>query len=557
MPREQQKILATNNLINAIFAQNHEQIEHAIENGADINCRVIKVDGKYRIATDDDLITIERDNHVLPFANTTTLLNILARGEIKDSDHQIARILMEHGAQLDAIDYASYWTAWGNHPVNYFQNTPLLNAIANNNLGFALLYMDFLDNLPENDRKQILDYKDKFIDGEHSALEFAIRRGFSGLAMRIVKAGANVNPTPFKYAQDATPLHMACMILGQSRVSQGNKWDDELGSDLELILTLLEYNADFTIQVPTDIYTGQTNGWFQSNVTAFDHIDISQGEVNSRIFNYIQACNAPAMFPKQVGQINHCFHDEESFLCPRAQELKEQQSRAKYLKSKQFQKTDKIILQKAILKRIINHYLSIYEDNEIRQIDLDRLTVDEIIARLVNHYQGDWFFVMMQYGGIFYNSNKESADDVLLPEEIQDEIASEQVEDETRLEASNNTTVEGSIEARVNNPSNEILQNQPISSSFLINVLSHPYAKIAGLILIVAGLGVAIVGTCGIAGIAVGISALVSKILLTSGASSVVVGGAGFFIKSKIAQDNQDNIDTLESNPDNPDNNLR
>ena len=93
--------------------------------------------------------TVEVDYEVR-MVGTTTLLNILARKETqkKQGTLELAELLMQRGAELGAIDYASYWEAWGNCAKNYFQNTPLLNAIAIDNQEFAHLYLRFLNNHP-------------------------------------------------------------------------------------------------------------------------------------------------------------------------------------------------------------------------------------------------------------------------------------------------------------------------------------------------------------------------------------------------------------------------
>lgn len=424
------KVQTTQALIDAINQGEYEAAESAIQQGADVNCRIKKRGDGYRIALDNELqckqVDFERpyvnggrcaEDEILyevPMVNTTTLLNVISRLDVECRDNQLklARLLMENGAELGAIDYASYWVSWGPKAPNYFQNTPLLNAIANENHSFALLYMEFLLKLEEDQRKSILDYKDKFIAGFHTALEFAIRRGFSHLATQIVRAGANPNPQPFIFSYGGkSPLHMACMILGQSNIK--NRWHPVLGSGLELILTLLEHGAEFNSTVSTDIFTGFDplfpilQSWKKAELAAFDHIDVACQSLSERPFDYVGACNAPCLSPTKSGQIKHPFLDEDSFLSGLARVYWGLRTRETYLASEQFQTIDKLILQRAILKRIIRDFLAQYEDDsELRSLEESDIEVQEMIDRLLEHPQHEFFYEQLQYGGIIYHADK-------------------------------------------------------------------------------------------------------------------------------------------------------
>ena len=426
---------ATTQLINAIFDGNYDCAQNAIDEGADINCRVIKeISGGYRIASDAELRQTMRQSvpttcygqfnsivevdYEVPMVGTTTLLNILARKETqkKQGTLELAELLMQRGAELGAIDYASYWETWGNYAGNYFQNTPLLNAIAMENQGFAHVYLRFLNKLDENPRQEILNYKDKFEAGFHTALEFAIRRGFSKLATDIVRAGADTNPQPFIFAYAGqSPLHMACMSLGVGWIKKISDWHLELGSGLDLILTLLEHGADWNLAASTEVLKVLDETvrppmriWETIALTPFDHIDISvQGLQSERLFNVVKACQAPAFRPGIVGQIKHPFHEEYSFRCQLVQQFYPLNTRAVYLKSDCFQKRDKIILQKAILKRILKDFmLTSLEDDVLNDWDIDAREVGDTIDRMERFFEsmskGRWFTNQLCNSGIYY-----------------------------------------------------------------------------------------------------------------------------------------------------------
>ncbi|WP_155823533.1 hypothetical protein [Legionella shakespearei] len=76
-----------------------------------------------------------------------------------------------------------------------------------------------------------------------------------------------------------------------------------------------------------------------------------------------------------------------------------------------------------------------------------------------------------------------------------------------------------------------------LSPSFLLQVLTHPAVKAIGAVLLLAGVAGIIVGTCGLAGVAVGISALFAKILIGVGAGTTIASGIGFFASSKLSKD--------------------
>lgn len=348
---------ATQDLINAVQEGDLEKARQALAHSANVNCRVHLPTMK--IASPDQLKNTQVDEAVpqygqndgeveatdkvaytVPMADTTTLLNMLARSAASGTQLEMAKLLMDHGAELGAIDYASYWTTWGKKAPNYFQNTPLLNAIACNNLPFAELYMTYLVRLDKTQREEILNYKDKFIAGYHSALEFALRRGYSGLAATIVKAGADVNPQPFIYSYaGGSPLHMACMLLGTSRI-RNNKWHPVLGSDLDLVIALIEHGADCYKKTKTVVWRNGSSGSGRFvphtiELTPLDHLNRYSTQ-----FDYKEACVAPAFKPTKAGQIKHPFYEEECFLSPEAMSGYNSGMRAAYLQSEQFLQED-------------------------------------------------------------------------------------------------------------------------------------------------------------------------------------------------------------------------
>jgi hypothetical protein len=395
----------TMQLIQALRLGNLTETRVAIELGADVNCRVKFKDGVVTIATSDDLamqLTSECEpqtadmpayegvvQYTVPMARTTTLLNLLARKifpeEQLENNCALADILMHHGAELGGIDHQSFWSSWGDAPQNYFQNTPLLNAIASENLDFAICYMKHIAHLDEASRCEILNYKDKFIAGFHTALEFAIRRGYSGLASSIVCAGADTNPQPFVYAYGGkSPLHMACMLFGNSMTKKGT-WSPILGNDLQLIVDLLEHGADYTLPVMT-VVSGESQ---PIGLTPFDYIPEMLVSTHASRFNIIHACSCRAFSP-QRGQVRHPFNEEECFIAKQAQsnylkDINNKTARSRYLESQQFLKTDIQILQKTWLKRVMRDYNKIFYDD----------TLDGLLA-LIDDSSLDFYFFVEQ-----------------------------------------------------------------------------------------------------------------------------------------------------------------
>lgn len=438
-----QTLKSTQALIQAVIAGNVEEARTAIARGGNVNCRIIETPNQgYRVANPHELSETLRgegspetggqDNpkkyelvaYEVPMVGTTTLLNLLAtcqaaRESVNNS--ALSVLLMDNHAELGGIDYASSWASWGPHPANYFQNTPLLNAIACQNISFAMLYMEYLQKLDEAPRKEILNYKDKFIAGFHTALEFAIRRGYSNLAISIIQAGADVNPQPFVYAYAGqSPLHMACMLYGNSKVKNG--WNPKLGSDLDLIITLLEYGADYRLGVTTAVYDGiqkEAGGppyiqkWKKINLTAFDHLDVSLVPDNSSIhrshFDYLHACESPAFKPAQVGQIKHPFYEEECFLSPFASHAWGVKLRYRYLTSDEYQKIDKYRIQSALLQRIIRDYQKdLPGEDPIKKINHADKAVEtaETVDTLLKHKHSAWFEERLKLAGILYTIEK-------------------------------------------------------------------------------------------------------------------------------------------------------
>lgn len=613
---------ATTKLINAIFDGNYDCAQNAIHEGADINCRVVKEIQGYRIASDAELrrtmrqsvrsncyeqidSTVEVDYEV-PMVGTTTLLNILARKETQkiQGTLQLAELLMQCGAELGAIDYASHWQEWGDCVKNYFQNTPLLNAIAMDNQGFAHVYLRFLNKLDENPRQDILNYKDKFEAGFHTALEFAIRRGFSQLATDIVRAGADTNPQPFIFAYAGqSPLHMACMNLGQSWMKTAQYWHPELGSDLELILTLLEHGADWNLAASTQVCKGWDNRlglrsiiWEKIALTPFEHIDISmQGLQSKRPLDVVNACQAPAFRPGIVGQIKHPFHEEYSFRCQLAQQLSSSSPRAAYLNSNFFQERDKIILQKAILKRILKDFMltSLDEDDVFNHWDIDVREIEDTIDWMGRFFKSrskeEWFDDQLCNSGIYYIGSAMSpklrpklsieenpiatlavrnkiacckindSDSVFqyaanlqqntLPVgAVTDVPASAPVPDDTNTKHANVeaisqtalsvTTQEQEFFSSISEVTTPISpdaseeSNPPVTASFFLQILAHPSVNVIGAILILAGVAGLLFGGIGLFGIGVGLN------LMTAVSAGVAVTGtglgvAGFFASSR------------------------
>lgn len=553
---------ATRDLINAINHGERQRAAEAIQRGADVNCRIIQIDDRqdiiaYRVAEDHELLikNVEYQKscawisqsqaahdvvYEVPMVDTTTLLNIVSKRAIQNKDNQIglAQLLMANGAELGAIDYAGYWKGWGKFAPNYFQNTPLLNAIAEEQLDFALLYMQFLTRLDEDKRRQILNYKDQFCAGFHTALEFAIRRGFSQLATQIVRAGADPNPQPFIYAYAGqSPLHMACMMLGQSRLK--DKWDINLGSDFELVIALLEYGANFNLTVSTEVFRGYRKAmglsvpiWEKVEIAAFDHIDVQWDSLSlSRPFDYVSACNAAAFSPVQEGQIKHPFHEEYSFRSRLAQRLIASKSRSKYLASDHYQRTDKVILQQAILKRIIHDFLNTHNEQDpfLRNLDIHSMEVQTVVDILLQHAQNDHFKAQLQYGGILYNADKEARTLILPPDENNPLLHPKLKNKLLHLSSNNATALQISVTDRL-----ELEPLPAVSASLLLKILSHPVTKVMGAIVLFAGIAGIILGSCGLAGVAVGISALLAKVFVGVGVGATVASAVGFFASSRV-----------------------
>lgn len=196
-------------LLDAVIHHKHDQARQAIAAGADVNQGIVQ--------------TNERDEET-----ETTLLNIVASS--KPDDGEMARILIYAGADIGARDA--------------HRNIPLLNAIAVGNVKFAQAYMQCLMDVdPMTDRKHfdraaranILNYKNPTRENSYTALEFAIRRGFSELAISIIQAGANPNPA----CSNESPLRMACMLLGYASVANQYAY-----APLDLITTLIKYGAE-------------------------------------------------------------------------------------------------------------------------------------------------------------------------------------------------------------------------------------------------------------------------------------------------------------------------
>lgn len=435
---------STEDLVAAVSAGDEDGAKKAIANGADVNCRLIFGNDGLCIATPEELSRTKSNTHrpsddvvsvqdketkvtyEVPMVGTTTLLNLLARREMpKVADAtknlSLSRLLMENGAELGAIDYQSYWSDWGDRAENYFQNTPLLNAIASYNLEFAQLYMEHLQHLDLDKRQEILNYKDKFRAGFHTALEFAIRRGYSGLATSIVHAGADTNPQPFVYCYGGkSPLHMACMLLGNSYTDKG--WHKRLGSDLELITTLLEYGADYTKKAKTEVYTGQPfiNGagytWEKQDLFPFHYLDGAIGTGGESTLDFIGACDSPAFSPEKKGQVKHPFHEENCFLDQIASALRTFKCREKYLKSPRFLQKDRVILQKALLKRIVLDYQNTFLDGKpLKGVDLNNIDIDNTLTVLTK-INTNWMDIRMSSYFCFRGS-KPDTEETAIPDE--------------------------------------------------------------------------------------------------------------------------------------------
>lgn len=193
-------------------------------------------------------------------------------------------------------------------------------------------------------RRSILDYKDHFRDGYHTALEFAIRRGYLNLASRIVWAGADPNPRLCAHSKNQTPLHMAFMLLGRfSRVNKRDNsvtFDERLGSGFELIQALLLNGAK--IEEKASITHTNAEGIIQrAEMTPLDHLFFSQDHPNayngpgplsaSATLGYFDSRPCP-------WHMVHPFHDAGSLLCPEAQryehmQIKDETPRQHYFKS--------------------------------------------------------------------------------------------------------------------------------------------------------------------------------------------------------------------------------
>jgi ankyrin repeat protein len=546
---------ATKKLIEAIKCGDVEKTHQAIQEGGDVNCRVIDTRDGYRIASDDELKTsinnrkttnrfesIEVEYEV-PMVDTTTLLNILARHSPGNTTSlALAEILMNHGAELGAIDYASYWIGWVKLAQNYFQNTPLLNAIATYNLDFAYCYLRFLGRLDEDKRKEILDYKDKFEAGFHTALEFAIRRGYSQLAKDIVDLGANPNPQPFIYSYAGkSPLHMACMNLGQSWVPARNKWHKTLGSDLDLILVLLEHGADFNLTVDTEIYIDHIKKQCKTIPLApFDHIDISTVDLSDRSIDPYESCQLPAFSPKKKGQIKHPFNEDESFRSPMAH----YENRKTYLTS-QFKTTDKIIIQNAIIKRIISDFTSEFEISEelsafivclIDSEDSLTETFGLLDMNILSEPQRSFLDRQLRYGGMYYDENKTltfppiipNNDNPILNLARSNKIPHCPINEYERLVKYVTDLPE--IDANEQEADVPVDQNatQDLDPSLLLSILAQPATKILATLFIVAGIaGLACGGSAALIGVSAG------SIVIACG-----LGIAGFFARSNTTTSN-------------------
>ena len=418
--------MSTHKLIQAILMGDIEAATLAIENGADVNCRIIKTANGFELASEQQLNAI-LENNITPIApversyykvdrpGTTTLLNLLAtlvapKGD-KSNCIPLSNLLMEHNADLSAFDCLTHWESWGNAASNYFQNTPLLNAIAFNNIAFATAYMAHLSKLELPKRQAILNYKDQFSAGFHTALEFAIRRGYCHLAVQIVRAGADTNPQPFIYSYGGkSPLHMACMIYGYApRLTKG------INSDLELIITLLEHNADYKKIADTEVFTNTSSShrWTHVSLTPFDYLDVDVYGTNiEHGFNYLEACDAPAYSPKITGQIKHPFHEENCFILDNNVLIgRQMRLRKQHLNSTVYSNQDKHSIQAALLKRLFQDYQSTFPDSE-NQLNISSICTDnvaEIMETTMNSLseeEADWFYRHAQWSGLAYSQSK-------------------------------------------------------------------------------------------------------------------------------------------------------
>lgn len=81
---------------------------------------------------------------------------------------------------------------------------------------------------------------------------------------------------------------------------------------------------------------------------------------------------------------------------------------------------------------------------------------------------------------------------------------------------------------RTQQPKQVVPPDTTLSSTFLLQILAHPAAKIVTAILALAGLACIIAGSCGLAGVAA-IPLLASAVLVGVGTSAALVGGLGFF----------------------------
>jgi len=388
----------------------------ALDDRANVNCRIkVGAESKLFLVSEEDvdgfkletrdLPRYERSSkpnkYRLPMRGTTTLLNYLAT---KNDLTEIAELIMERGADLGVIDYSRSWVSPNYERgaiENYFQNTPLLDAIASENIDFANVYMTFLEKLSPNRKKEILDYKDKFQDGFHTALEFSIRRGYMALACKILQEGANPNPTQFVHSHDASPLHMACMLLGTTWT--GSRWCEDLGSGVELIISLLNSGADATKIAKTFIYQGRSGG--MDSYTSEDrapavYLNIEIDTFKSQKFQeqIINCTQRPSYRPSKKGDIRHPFEEECSFLCKTASRYRSSHNREKYFSSAQFQK-DKERLQAAFLMQAHQEYQN--TNQQLHSIsNINDLSVTELY-NIGLDLNKEWFLERYKLYGLF------------------------------------------------------------------------------------------------------------------------------------------------------------
>jgi hypothetical protein len=279
------------------------------------------------------------------------------------------------------------------------------------------------------------------------------------------------------------------------------------------------------------------------------YLSILLSNITPRCFDIVDSCQEPAFNPKKIGQIKHPFHEEHSF----RSSIANVSFRKEYLNSGVFQKRDKAILQKAILKRILKDFSVQFPTSA----SINEQLVLPIINSMLEHPQVKWFKEQLQYAGIYYNAKKTPRLQLELPIAqnpiatlaVRNKITHCMINDSNALlkEIDQKVAYEACLpETSVNTLTAAVTINEKpptTTASFLLLVLAHPATKVVAALFIIAGVAGLICGGIGLAGISIGLSLIgattLTAISVGATGAGIGLGIGGFFYSSRLKQEHQ------------------